>query len=628
MRIAIAQMNTRAGDFAATVDAMGLYGERAAAAGADLLVYPAPALMGPDPMGLSEQQGYVFDVTEALGKLAERLRVPALVPFMMGLGANPGVDVAYVRDGTVLPVVLASWLGALGQAAPDGEAARSQTPDARPQLPFGRPACISVDGVDVGLSLTFEDLDAFASGDVSADVICHIPVDGFDTDDVATCLAPAVSDGCFTQDASDANAWLVAAGAVGGYEDAVYAGGSFVMAPWGELAAAAPSFSEDLLVCDIDVMGEGPLADPVDAPALDRERLLWEACSLALRDQVDKRGLAGVTLAVDGGLGSAALAALAVDAVGPLRVSALVCAEGEALRDARELVRALRIRDVDELSSADLARAAELVGGDVDGEALGRGLVQARLFAQAATEGRLALSAADKTELAVGEADAPVSTGGAFAPFGDVYRSDVARLARRRNMASQVIPAGSLARIAVPEGLGLAGAATSDELRVGELDAMLLMHVERGLGLAGLSAGKLGPDGARRLLERIREGEARRRSGPRYPIVSACSFAELASPVTDAWIDHERDLAADPRADEIADALRELAGEAAEGDEGSQAGTEEALDPERVSEVMGYLKDLADGRRLRAEASGAEGDSGAGAGGSDGLWPSGMFSDN
>lgn len=623
MRIAIAQMNTRAGDFAATIDAMGLYGERAAAAGADLLVYPAPALMGPDPMGLSEQEGYVFDVTEALGKLAERLRVPALVPFMMGLGANPGVDVAFVRDGTVLPVVLASWLGALGSAVPDGDSARAKSADAPAQLPFGRPACISVGGVDVGLALTFDDLDAFASGDVSADIVCHIPVDGFDTDDVATCLAPSVSDGCFTQDASDANSWLVAAGAVGGYEDSVYAGGSFVMAPWGELAAVAPSFVEDLLVCDIDVMGEGPLADPVDAPSFDRERMLWDACSLALRDQVDKRGLAGVTLAVDGGLGTAALASLAVDAVGPLRVSALVCAEGDALKDARELVRALRIRDVDELSVRDLARAADLVGGDVDAEALGRGLVRARLFAQAASEGRLALSAADKTELAVGVSGEPVATAGAFAPLGDVYRSDVARLARRRNMVSSVIPARSLARIRVPEGLGLEEVATSDELRVGELDAMLLMHVERGLGLAGLSAGKLGAEGARRLLARIKGNEAVRRSGPRYPIVSACSFAELASPVTDAWVDHGRDLADDARADEIADALRELAGEASSAEESP---LEEALDPERVSEVMGYLKDLADGRRLRSEASG--GDEDPGAAGGDGLWPSGMFSDN
>lgn len=623
MRIAIAQMNTRAGDFAATVDAMGLYGERAAAAGADLLVYPAPALMGPDPMGLSEQEGYVFDVTEALGKLAERLRVPALVPFMMGLGANPGVDVAYVRDGTVLPVVLASWLGALGSVVPDGDSARAKSADEPAQLPFGRPACISVGGVDVGLALTFDDLDAFASGDVSADIVCHIPVDGFDTDDVATCLAPSVSDGCFTQDASDANSWLVAAGAVGGYEDSVYAGGSFVMAPWGELAAVAPSFVEDLLVCDIDVMGEGPLADPVDAPSFDRERMLWDACSLALRDQVDKRGLAGVTLAVDGGLGTAALASLAVDAVGPLRVSALVCAEGDALKDARELVRALRIRDVDELPTRDLARAADLVGGDVDAEALGRGLVRARLFAQAASEGRLALSAADKTELAVGVSGEPVATAGAFAPLGDVYRSDVARLARRRNMVSSVIPARSLARIRVPEGLGLEEVATSDELRVGELDAMLLMHVERGLGLAGLSAGKLGAEGARRLLARIKGNEAVRRSGPRYPIVSACSFAELASPVTDAWVDHERDLADDPRADEIADALRELAGEVSSAEESP---LEDALDPERVSEVMGYLKDLADGRRLRSEASG--GDEGPGAAGGDGLWPSGMFSDN
>ena len=88
-------------------------------------------------------------------------------------------------------------------------------------------------------------------------------------------------------------------------------------------------------------------------------------------------------------------------------------------------------------------------------------------------------------------------------------------------------------------------------------------------------------------------------------------------------MDHERDLADDPRADEIADALRELAGEASSAEESP---LEEALDPSRVSEVMGYLKDLSDGRRLRSGASGGGEDPGAAGG--DGLWPSGMFSDN
>lgn len=677
MKVAVAQMNTRPGDFDATVEAMLAYGRRAHELGADLLVYPGPALVGVDSMSLAYERPYLADVSSALMRLAAELEVPALVPYVVSPSVRTGFDVCYLHDGVPTPVMLASMLSALGTDGPEaadangqgdaeefgeelsGQASGPSSPEgegggglpfAPLGLPLASPACVSVGGADVGLALTFDDLDAFASGYVQADVVCFMPVDGYNTDDEASCFAPSVSDGCFVQDASDANSWLVCANAVGTYEDSVFTGGSFVMAPWGELAAVAPSFTEDLLVSDFDVMSEGPLSDPVTPPAYDRAQTLWDSCALAVKDQVWKRGLDGVTLVLDGSLRSSALAALAVDAVGPMRVSALVCApDAAALVSARQEARLLRIRDVDELSAEDLERAASALGGEGDAGELARGLVEARLGASARSGRLLVLSDLDKTALATlaltGSASARAAS---FAPFGDVYRTDLARIARHRNTVSPVIPRDALTRLDVPGGLGLEEVSTSQELRLSELDAALLVHIERGATVRELSQGRLGEKGARRLVDVVWEGEAQRASSPLYPALSLRTLDEAARPVLELWREHPEDEksekggseaaggddATDGRPSGVAEVLEEMAREvsAAPGDAtrpGARPGARQSAvaqgpgplqQASRLAEVMGYLQELSDGKRMRGGEDGPSGGAGS--------WPSGMFSDN
>lgn len=634
MKVAIAQMNTTPGDFDATVDAMLAYGRAAAEAEADLVVYPTPALCGVDSMALSGVRAYLEDVTHALMRLASELTVPAIVPYVINPNMPTGFDVCYVHDGAPMPVMASNAVGSLGKDELEALARQNAPASFLPALAqsLTGPVCVSVDGYDVGVALTFDDLEAFAAGDAQADVICFVPADGFCTDDEASCLAPSVSDGCFVQDASDANAWLVCANAAGAYEESVFAGGSFVMAPWGELSAVAPSFAEDLLVCDIDVLSEGPLAEPVEAPSYDRAHILWDACVTALRDQVAKRGLAGVTLVLDGSLRSSTLAALAVDAVGPTRVSALVCAPAEdAHADARAEARTLRARDVDELSWAELMRVVDALGGGGDEEELARGLVETRLGAQARSGGLLVLSDADKTALALLAAVGSPSAGAtSYAPFGDVYRSDLARMARYRNTVSPVIPRGALARLGVPRGLGLESLAVSDELIVSELDAALLTHIERGAGVFDLAAGRLGQDRARRLVDCVWAGEAARRSGPLYPLLSSRTLDEASRPVCSAWCEHGGGRGPVAEGGTVPEALEEMAREVSGGQGAPSRSSQRrqsgdaSQQASRFSEVMGYLQELSDGQRMRG-ASGSGGQAGGHEGGS---WPPGMFSEN
>ncbi len=652
MKIAIAQINTRAGDFEATLARIVACDAMAQTAGADLLVFPAPVLMGTDPMALAEDPAYIADLTDALGRIAASIATPALVPFVAGLAGRPSPETALVKDGSAMPVSIAGLVSSFGAMGLAGAPAAGNA--TAPAMPLSVPSVVDVNGVDVGVAFTFDDLDAFAAGEVAADVICFIPFDGFNTDDEASCMAPSVADGCFTADAKDANSWIVAANAAGGWEDQVYVGGSFVMAPWGELAAVARSFTDDFLVCEIDVLSEGPLVEPVPAPAYDRARILWDAAALATRDFATKLDRAGAAVVADGTLASAAAVALAVDALGPMRVHALVTGEGEALADARELVRNLRIRDVDELGSRELEKAADALGTDGSGS-MAAGLVQARLGAWAREANLLVLSCADKTALAVGADDdvpAPAAYAESFAPLGDVYRSDVARIARHRNTVSPVIPAGSLARFDVPRGLGLEELAISDELRASELDAALLLHIERGAGLTELASGKWGEAGAAHLLERVADGALARRQGPIYPVLSSRSLAEAQGPVTDCWRDRLREQPPEmPSELEMNEAIAAFGAElgidlgagqragaagipstpAANGQKAgspmsgagsmpgaSATGAPKASMRSRISEVMGYLQELSDGSRLRGEQAGQPGDD---------IWR-GYFSDN
>lgn len=648
MKIAVAQMDTREGDFARTVTAMLAYGRRAAAEGCDLIVYPSVALLGARPQALLDNISFISDVSDAIEKLASGLEVPALVPFALDTRSLQGADAVFMREGQVVPLSLAALAGASEGAPLDERMLLGIIHNGGPSLEgvdaeqLSLPPSFDMGDIEIGVAYTREDLTAFAEGRATADVVCYVTQEGLCADDELTAMAPSLGGGCFVNEASDSNAWIVGVAPVGAYGDAVYAGGSFVLAPWGELLAAAPSCAEDLLIAEFDVMSEGPLQDRLEMPPLQRNSLMWDACVLYVRDHVSKRGHAGAALVVDGSLASCAAAAVATDALGPMRVSALVCAPSdEALASARECVRNLKIHEVDELSQRDLAQAAACLGGDVDAGLAVRGLVATRLAAMAEQGGLLALSSVDKTALCVGVGagmPAQVGPAGAVAPFGDVFRSDVARMARLRNTASPVIPTAAFGLLSLPEGLGLEEVAGSDELRLSELDAALLLHVERGATLAELAGEKLGGSVAAPVIARVRSLAGARHALPAFPHLSARPLGTGEPDVTCAWADHElaqpegsasvQELIATLRA--MADAASELAAgeDARDEDADGEDGAGEGYDP--FAEMLKTIQELTAGQAMGmplgmgALAGSPEG----GEDGTSGMWPRGLISDN
>ena len=605
MRIAIAQMSTSAGDFGATAARMAELSRSAADQGVDLLVFPAPALCGVSPVPYSDREGFLLDLAECLVGLVEDLACPCLVPVLADLDGAPLPEAMLVANGSVVPVRLAAYLEA---------ASADEQSDARPlpELEFA--------GARLGVAFTYDDLDDYDEYEYDVDVIVYLSSYGFAIDDASSALGSSLTEGRFLADAEATGAWIVGAGAVGSYDSQVFCGSSFVLAPWGELAAQAPSLEESLLVYDVDPSAEGPLAEPLTPEVYDGTLLAWGALARGLSDACERVGLDGACVLVDGGLGSAVVAALATDALGPMRVRALVAATGDASCDAasEQLVAALRL-PVGNVERLDLS-------AEKDAE-LAYDLAQARLASLARRTGSVPLGADDKTALALGLARGLRAA--LISPLADLYRSDVVALAHLRNTVSPAIPAASLAGLEVPCVPGLESL-PSDEVRLEFIDLVLSSSVEWELPVSDIVAERGRADAVLSIVGMLRDAQERADVPEAQISLTSKTLAEARAPLGLAWRDRVR--AEDERA-RVAEAVETLARLGGEPDEGTATPAPASSGREREREVhdlLGYLRDFSQGGAFFAPPRDAGEGSGRHAAGGPGhhpLWE-GPFSEN
>ena len=240
---------------------------------------------------------------------------------------------------------------------------------------------------------------------------------------------------------------LVFCNLVGGQDELVFDGHSAVIAAGGEVVARAPGFEEHLLV--VDLGGQGELA-PFE-PELEQMR---RALVLALRDYVGKNGFGDVVLGLSGGIDSALVAALAVDALGPERVHCVsmpsrFSSEGTQT-DAKRLATNLGC-DFRELPIEAMVGAFHDAGVGTTGLAAEN--LQARvrgmtLMSLSNEHGWLVLATGNKSELSVGYSTLYGDLAGGFALIKDVYKTDVFRLARYLNERAgrELIPVSIIER--------------------------------------------------------------------------------------------------------------------------------------------------------------------------------------
>ncbi len=237
---------------------------------------------------------------------------------------------------------------------------------------------------------------------------------------------------------------LIYAHAVGGQDEVIFDGASFAVNADGQLAARAPGFREDLFVVEAT---QGPggvtLAGPL-SPDRPVEADVWDALVLGVRDYVGKNGFPGVLLGLSGGIDSALVLAIAVDALGKDKVRAVMMPSPYTADiswiDARDMSERLGVR-YDEISIAPTfesfkaALAKEFAGlpEDTTEENIQARIRGVLLMALSNKFGSIVLTTGNKSELATGYCTLYGDMAGGFAVIKDLLKTTVFKLARWRN---------------------------------------------------------------------------------------------------------------------------------------------------------------------------------------------------
>jgi NAD+ synthase (glutamine-hydrolysing) len=336
---------------------------------------------------------------------------------------------------------------------------------------------------------------------------------------------------------------------IGGQDELVFDGGSFVMDANGDVVLRCPSFEESMetVVLDGTAREVKPLGGPVAALA-DKVATVYRALVLGTRDYVDNHGFPGVIIGLSGGIDSALVLAIACDALGTERVRAVQMpfhyTAKMSQEDSKDQAETFGIQydviPIEPIYDAAVAQLA-LVLGDTEPDVTEEN-IQARcrgllLMAISNKTGRMLLTTGNKSEMAVGYATLYGDMAGGFAPIKDCSKSLVYELARYRNTLGAAIPERVISR--PPSAELRPDQKDSDSLPDYDiLDPILEAFIEQDLSVAEITARGFNRDTVIRVLEMVKRNEYKRRQAPpgvrissrafgrdwRYPITSGYKF--------------------------------------------------------------------------------------------------------
>lgn len=334
---------------------------------------------------------------------------------------------------------------------------------------------------------------------------------------------------------------LVYANLVGGQDELIFDGDSFVMDAAGTICAQLRHFAEDLQLVAFD--GATPVPQALAAP-LTTEAQVYQALVLGVRDYIGKNGFPGVLIGMSGGVDSALTLAIAVDALGADKVRAVMMPSQFTADiswiDSRDMVKRLNVR-YDEIpikQTFDAFRAT--LAGEFAGlvEDATEENIQARirgtlLMALSNKHGSIVLTTGNKSEMAVGYCTLYGDMAGGFAVIKDIAKTLVYRLCAYRNGVSDVIPERILTR--GPSAELRADQLDQDSLPPYEvLDGIMQLYMEENRPIADIIEAGYPPADVAKITRLIKINEYKRRQSPvgirvthrgfgrdwRYPITS------------------------------------------------------------------------------------------------------------
>ncbi|HEX6138391.1 MAG TPA: NAD+ synthase [Casimicrobiaceae bacterium] len=534
MRMALAQLNQRLGDLAGNARALLDAIAEGRRAGASLVVTPELSLCGYPPEDLLLRPAFVDACASELAALAAQVSgVAAIVGFPERHEGRRHNAAALLRDGRVAGVYRKHLLP--NYTVFDEE---------RYFEPGDAPFVFDVDGVRCGVIICEDcwfDGPAARARDAGAQLIIVPNGSPYHTSQQAARLAQ------ITARVHETGLPFVYVNRVGGQDELVFDGASFVTDASGAIAQQLPAWHETVAIAAFDGATPRPERGALD-PAL--EPNVYQALVMGVHDYVGKNRFPGVLLGLSGGVDSALTLAVAVDALGADRVRAIMLPSKYSapisLEDAREMARIVGVRydeiPIGPMFDAFLASLAGEFAGREPNAAEEN--IQARirgtlLMALSNKFGSIVLTTGNKSEMAVGYATLYGDMAGGFAVLKDISKTLVYRLCHYRNGLGRVIPERIITR--PPSAELRPNQVDQDSLPAYDvLDAILEAYVEQDRAPAEIVAQGLPAADVRSVVRLIKINEYKRRQAAVGIRVTPRGFGkDWRYPITSAWNEWE-----------------------------------------------------------------------------------------
>ncbi|HVY05976.1 MAG TPA: NAD+ synthase [Burkholderiales bacterium] len=530
MRIAIGQINCTVGDLTGNSRKILDYAQRAREQGADLLLTPELSLCGYPPEDLLLRDDFRAACALALADLATKVT---------GIGVVVGHP--FEHDGKLYNAASILQDGKVAATYRKLDLPNYTVFDEERYFESDGSACVvDVKGIKVGVNICEDiwgaggesmarvsavDDGAGAGADLpeaprrarnaGAQVLLVLNASPFHIDKLRT-RHEVVRDGT-----AQTGMAIVFCNLVGGQDELVFDGASFVMDARGRLTHQLPAFQEALAIVEIGDAGPAS-GEIIPEPGIDAS--IYQALCLGVRDYLGKNRFPGALLGLSGGIDSALTLCIAADAIGPDKVRAVMMPSqftaDISVEDSREMVRRLGVRyseiAIKPMFDVYMQALGPHFGGlpfDATEENLQSRIRGTLLMALSNKHGAIVLTTGNKSEMSTGYATLYGDMAGGFAVLKDLTKKFVYRLSRYRNTVSPMIPERIIER------------APSAELRPNQvdqdslppydvLDAIVERYVEQDQSLAEIVAAGFRREDVERIVRLVHINEYKRRQAP------------------------------------------------------------------------------------------------------------------
>jgi NAD+ synthase (glutamine-hydrolysing) len=542
LSIALAQVNPIVGDLEGNSALIKNFTKKAHELGASLVVFPEMVLTGYPIEDLSLRKSFQDASKKALEKLATDLKNQGLADIYLIVGyldatgekntlgvpaGSPENAAAIIHNGQVIKKYVKHHLPNYGVYD-----------EYRYFVPGEENCSIDIDGNKISLAIC-EDIwqDGGPITEISkqnTDLLIVINGSPFEhgKDDVRLQL--------LQKRVKQINAPIAYVNMVGGQDELVFDGDSIVVNKDGNIAARASQFVEELIIFEFDKNNE--IKSSVVRNRSDDLEEVYQALVVGLRDYVLKNNMESVVLGLSGGIDSALVAAIAVDALGGENVYGVSMpsqySSEHSKNDAKELAKNLNLN----YRTVEIKPFFDSFQNSLHLTKLAEENLQARLrgitlMGISNQEGHLVLATGNKSELAVGYSTIYGDAVGGFAPIKDVPKTLVWKLAKWRNKqtTNPFIPESSITK------------APSAELRPGQLDTdslpdyekldpLIFAYVEQDHGAFEMASKGLDKNLIEKVIQMIDKAEYKRRQYPPGTKISNKAFGrDRRQPITNSW---------------------------------------------------------------------------------------------